>query len=88
MAIGALSPYLKPAFIILVYPPFLFSYLLDRVFFTLFADFISCNCDTNLFVEIYSYLVYKSKEGGELVYEGTVVDMMYIKELTNINFTI
>ena len=27
IATGALSPYLKPAFIILVYPPFLFSYL-------------------------------------------------------------
>ena len=29
------------AFIILVYPPFLFSYLFERVFFTLLADFIS-----------------------------------------------
>ena len=29
---GALSPYLNPAFTILVYPPDLFSYLFDRVF--------------------------------------------------------
>ena len=32
---GALSPYLKPAFTILVYPPDLFSYLFDKVFYIL-----------------------------------------------------
>ena len=47
IAIGALSPYLKPALTIRVYPPCLFSYLLDNVFFTLFADCEFCNFETN-----------------------------------------
>ena len=50
IAIGALSPYLNPALIILVYPPLLFSYLFERVFFTLLAAFISCNFETNCLV--------------------------------------
>ena len=41
-SLSKLKP-LKPALIILVYPPFLFSYLLERVFFTLFAELMSCN---------------------------------------------
>ena len=40
-AIGALSPYLYPALIILVYPPFLFSYLLDKVLRILLAELSS-----------------------------------------------
>ena len=47
---GALSPYLNPAFTILVYPPDLFSYLLDKVFITLFALVLSWSLDTSLLV--------------------------------------
>ena len=49
-AIGALSPYLKPALIILVYPPLLFSYLFDKVFFTLLAHLISCSLVISILV--------------------------------------
>ena len=48
MAIGALSPYLNPAFMIRVYPPFLFSYLFAKVFFTLFVEIMFCNLDTKI----------------------------------------
>src|SRR5210317_2402935 len=50
IAIGALSPYLNPALIILVLPPFLFSYLFDRVLVTLFADVTSCSFETSILV--------------------------------------
>ena len=38
------------ALIILVYPPFLFSYLLERVFLTLFVDLMSCSFEIKVFV--------------------------------------
>ena len=47
---GALSPYLYPDLIILVYPPFLPSYLLARVFLTLLADLVSWSLEINIFV--------------------------------------